>query len=878
MINASLARGGNPETPSSRRGRGCERFARLSLAVAQGVVIALVTVAPWLFGAIQPTVQAWLAVALAAALLACLLAVVLGRSPQPLPLALLPVLGAIGLGGLQLVPWPESVASVLSPRAVALRGEMESAAPSTDASLAARFALPAKPDLQPISLYPASTRRDLVLLLLAAGVFLLGAVCFQQRVAVRWLLVFAAANGAAVTLFALVQRLSWNERLYWTVPLTMGGTPFGPYVNRNHAGGFLNIALACALGACVWVLGRDAGQERAATQSRLRPGDGLAARLRWRGLAFLAHLDGRKVLVLFLAAWLAAGVFCSLSRGAMVAMLAAAACTLLAVWLARRRPHGLAIGLGVAVIGLALLAWCGQTAAVRERLATLVRGPSDSYARIHVWRDAIRAVPDFWRTGSGLGTFRFLHGVYQSRPANVWYVHAENHYLEALVETGIPGLALLLAAMVAVGAAAWRLIRTGSDLEAIALGVAVVFALSSQALQSMVDFGLYLPANLLLAAVLCGAATGWATRQPASACASRGPRLVGSRGLTPGLLVLLVLGTAWAWREAQAEAGIDRAVRASRFADQPRAASPQEVHEAIQALSTALLRRQDHAEAHQHLGRLWICLYRLGAFEAAAGRDLAKDKREQAWQATLPIALHGRMVRGEDDGQAAGAETLRSDPLVRDNLLPALGHLVRARRACPLLPYVHLAIAELAPLVPESGEDLVSAERARLLAPANAEVWYEAGLVDLNAGRREAACRSWRGSLALSPKYKDNIFEQAHDRLSLLETVESVLPDSPALLIDFARRNDFTGRHYADLRRRLAQRAMAALDQGSWPKDEACYLRGLALWLCDRMPEAIDSVELAVGLRPREPAWSDTLAMLRKEQRLAEARPEPGRP
>jgi len=57
-------------------------------------------------------------------------------------------------------------------------------------------------------------------------------------------LLIMAINGVAIAFFGLVQQLTWNGRLFWQVPLEQGGEPFGPFVDRNHAGGFLTLCLA----------------------------------------------------------------------------------------------------------------------------------------------------------------------------------------------------------------------------------------------------------------------------------------------------------------------------------------------------------------------------------------------------------------------------------------------------------------------------------------------------------------------------------------------------------------------------------------------------------------------------------------------------------
>jgi hypothetical protein len=170
------------------------------------------------------------------------------------------------------------------------------------------------------------------MLSLAVATFLLGAIVLADRMAFAVVGVVVALNGAALAFFGLVQQLTWNGQLFWSIPLTRGGAPFASYVNRNNAAGFLNMCLACAVGLTVWGLVHNSyaawrrgivRPDSEATDSSnhcqgliLRvaavtlSGDAPAA----AGPPELRH----RALGLTAAGCIAAGVFSSLSRGGMV--------------------------------------------------------------------------------------------------------------------------------------------------------------------------------------------------------------------------------------------------------------------------------------------------------------------------------------------------------------------------------------------------------------------------------------------------------------------------------------------------------------------------------------------------------------------------------
>jgi len=845
-------------------------------AVAQVLALGLVSVAPWVFGGVQAAVQPWLVLAVASALVLCLVSIVLGSELRSTwSLAALPLLCGLGLVALQLAPLERSVHRRLAPMALELRQAMESAAPSTDASLAERLGVPALPDTQPISLYPAVTRRELAIASMAVGMFVVGSVCFAAPRAQLWLCIAVALNGALLVFFGIVQRLSWNGLLYWQIPLSEGGSPFGPFVNQNNAGGFLNLCLAGAAGWMVWAF----EQDRPVTASAFEENDarrwsGLPTRW-WRGfLAFLARLNAVKLAAPLITAWLAAGVLCSLSRGAWVAMGGAALGTALFVLLGKRR--GLWLGLlGVLGAGaIALLAWSGMWNVVRERFGTLLDEQILSHGLIGLWHDSLQAVREFWLTGAGLGTFRYVYGLYYQHPSDAWFHYAENQYLQVLIEVGVFGLALILVMIGLVGLSCWRIFRRDADIRGFAFAIGGWFALVTQMIHACFDFGLSIPANMLLFALLCGALVGrgfvLSVRRPGSPS-----RATLRARLLPVAAIVILVGThAWAVPELRRVAAVDTALRSSRFREAGPDLTEADLSAAVERLSAAVDERDDDAEGHQHLARLWTHWYRVRAlrdFDVTHSRVSGAD-RKHFWPMTLPVVLHGRIHQLAENGPPDAIEGLRNAPAVRECLVPAIYHFVQARRHCVLLPYAHLGIAELCGLFVDPNEDRVSLERARRLAPADLQILYGAGLADLNAGRREAACESFRRTLLLSTRYLPEILEASEQRLSLLEFMERILPDSPPLLLDVARRQEYQAVRYTEIRHRLAQRALDALDGWDLPEDEKCHLRAAALCVQDRYGEAVVYGVRAVRMRPRQLPWRYEVALLLKDQgKLEEA-------
>ena len=349
--------------------------------------------------------------------------------------------------------------------------------------------------------------------------------------------------------------------------------------------------------------------------------------------------------------------------------------------------------------------------------------------------------------------------------------------------------------------------------------------------------------------------------------------------LTPGcgrvtaaaVAVVLLAASVLGCLEIGRVATVEAALKEINFTQSHTEYSPQTVVNKIERLSAATLCRQDDAEAHYNLARLWIFLYRLRAFEHVCAEAPPDTDRSSLWQITSPSVIHRQLYQFIRSGRLADLDALRNEPVVKDHLGPALRHLILARRACPLLPDVHLLIAELCGLVADPAIDQVSLETARRLAPSDPELLFQVGLLDFQAGRTDEAYAIWRESVALSSVRMDAILTVADNQMQTAGVIEKLLPPSPGLLIRLAQ-GRYRVQEHAGVRRLLAERAEALIERVDLPEAEKHALRGASLTIRERYPEAIANYQLAVELRPMEIGWHFELAsVLLQEGRIEEA-------
>ena len=361
---------------------------------------------------------------------------------------------------LQLLPLPPALLRVVSPGSLAFYESM-SLVPI---------------GWRPITVNPADTARGFAFL---GGMTLLYGAVFREFEEERWRRRLAGTvvlTACAMTLAALVQAASadptriyglWKPRWDWGV--------FGPYVSRNHFAGYLAMAAPLAIGFAA----ESALAVRRSWSSR---------RFGWvaigepAGIAAMRRAAAAMVLTV--------GLLASHSRGGLLAFGAGSLAVL--AFLRRGRALALALLAGVIVIGLVSV----DVGATRAAFASRGLGRT----RFALWQDAIRMFPHFPLLGAGFNAFGTSYTQYQTIERYEWYGEAHNEYLQALLDTGIVGAALVAALLA-------RLIRSGVRAAAVSpLDAGLLGALLACCVHNAVDFNWQIPANAATFAALAGVA------------------------------------------------------------------------------------------------------------------------------------------------------------------------------------------------------------------------------------------------------------------------------------------------------------------------------------------------------------------------------------
>ena len=319
---------------------------------------------------------------------------------------------------------------------------------------------------------PYNTRIELLLLLADLIVLFLAVQAFRTLEDWRGFVWFGMGFGFLVSLFAILQHLTSNGKLYWFREMRSGGLPFGPYVNRNHFAGFAELVLPLAL--VPLVLGR-------------------VRRERWPVVGLFAVLPIGALLL-------------SASRGGIVSF--GAELSVLALVMIQRREMGkqLFAGGAVLLVALLLVSWLG-VGQILQRLSSVQLLEVSSGKRASMRKDTWRIFLDHPFVGTGLGTLQLVYPPYESLYDGKIVNHTHNDYLEVLAETGLLGgiccawfLGVLLVQSLE------RLRQFNNSFRG-ALQLSGFLACSGFLVHSFVDFNLHIPANALLFFLMAHLAT-----------------------------------------------------------------------------------------------------------------------------------------------------------------------------------------------------------------------------------------------------------------------------------------------------------------------------------------------------------------------------------
>lgn len=739
----------------------------------------------WDYGGVLPWSR-WLAIGVVLVLGGLASPLVIARSGGGRVRLAIPLLALAiwGLAWLQTVPLGTQVIGWLSPGTVAaytewipdgLHSEVAGIQPQVDAIFDGRF---------PLSVAAYLTEAALSGPALFAAACLLATVVLRSRASLVTLLAAVAISGAAIAFLGISDQIRAPAPVGNSSAITpegVAGAPFGSFVCRNNAAGYLNLTLAASVGLLVYCF--RLAHERA-------QGDGtyvLEPETWWdRPVFFLQNLllqiDTATIAALILVILNVAGILSSQSRGGTLAMISGTLVTLLLTGNRQTRLwRPIAVLISVSGV-MMLLGSIGLIGRIGARLESLWTGGSLRDGRLEHWPDGLAAAWQYFPGGAGLGTYRFAYLPYQRTSAGAWFVNADNMALEWLVEGGLWLLPLVLAGVICFAVSLTRLARIRKAPHLVALMACGWFVIGSQLVSQFFDFGILLPANYLTLALLIGGVLGALSRNYAyrkrsssyAASATGEPRFGIALPLVFGLAMVTLVS---AYRVSYRNAAEDHLVR-----EIFRPGGPVQLD---QAVSDRALRGSQNATLHAALAAHYIAEQTDQGKQSLKRLDPERTTNHSRL-ATLDARRAAYYLEAEPTGQSPEAVLLPEQSL--EKIRTARQHALIALAFGPLsdAPRVHLLQTDfVTPTGARFSEQLVQ-QWGALRCRSALSLERAARIAAVHPGAAVAAPLI-RQTLSLAPDRLSRLWPVI-ELLSTKVATADFLPDSPVLLLGVLER------------------------------------------------------------------------------------------
>jgi len=371
----------------------------------------------------------------------------------------------------QMLPLPEALLKAISPSSLATYRDFGN-------SPAGAF--------HPISLNTDATRQELFRILCYAAIFFVIVSHYRTKDQVYSLVKTILFMGGFMVVFAIVQKMTWNGRIFWIVPVELGpGRIWASYINYDHFAGYMEMAIPLGMGLLLYRAPRVSALPEAPLSLKIA---------RFMASENLAPYSLMFLLVLMMTA----AIFGTFSRGGILAFVFS---SLFFAWITSRRRSlkrktALLTLLAAVIFVVVVVASWDR---LEDRFADLEK---DHVGRLGVWTDSIGIVRDYSVWGTGLGTFKNALMRYQtSRPLTL-VDHAHNDYVELLTDTGFVGFLLGAGAGLVFFRNVFRRWRQKRSMFGKCIGAGGLASLVAIAVHSFVDFNLHIPANALLFTVI----------------------------------------------------------------------------------------------------------------------------------------------------------------------------------------------------------------------------------------------------------------------------------------------------------------------------------------------------------------------------------------
>jgi tetratricopeptide (TPR) repeat protein/O-antigen ligase len=474
------------------------------------IYLFLLVFAPFAFG----TVEEW-SLAVMEAFSFCAIMLLLLRRLKYNPPFLYEVPGILPLALflaymlLQLVPLPPAVIGIISPNTYALyKKTIWIDSPMTWASL---------------SIHRKATLTEFFRISAYAAFYVVTVQLLTKREYLKKTVMTVIASASFLSLLAILQLFLSNGRIFWLRAVPQYVKPFGPYVNRNHYAGLMEMIFPLVFGLFLYY----------------KPKTSYSS-LREKIVEIFNHRRiNTHIMLGFSLVLIATSVFLSLSRGGITSLCLAMIFFGGVLSFSKMRHKRSGVVVLIFFVILLSFTWFGWEP-IFKRFEN-IRNPQGNISdlRAVIWQDSFGILGDFAFAGTGFGTFVNIYPKYRTISGHALLDHAHNDYIELAADGGFPGVLLAGCFLLVVLYKSFSVFRSRREPYSIYLYAGSVAGMIAIFFHSITDFNLQIGANGLYFFFLAGLAVSSShTRMRESV---NGTRL---RKITPAFLRPMIFAVA----------------------------------------------------------------------------------------------------------------------------------------------------------------------------------------------------------------------------------------------------------------------------------------------------------------------------------------------
>ncbi len=321
-----------------------------------------------------------------------------------------------------------------------------------------------------ITVYPFLTWTGMLRWGAIAMVFFVSTQVFRERRDFRVLTWFLIVFGFLVAVEGIIQYFTSTESIYWVRQLS-AGQPFGPYVNRNHFAGLMELLAPI-------------------------------------GMAFLGFRGVRRDLVPLVVLFTLVPIgslFLTASRGGIVAFLIEVGILGVLFIFRKSRNSKIAPAIALVLLVIAMVGWLGATRAMGRFLPN-APGEATLPRRWTMFKGAAHVFLAHPLTGTGLGTLEVVFPRYETDYDGKVVDHAHNDYIETLADMGIPGGLLGLGFLLVLFRRGVGALEKEQSHFSFAFHAGALTACTGLLFHNLVDFNFQIPSNALIFLIQAGLA------------------------------------------------------------------------------------------------------------------------------------------------------------------------------------------------------------------------------------------------------------------------------------------------------------------------------------------------------------------------------------